>query len=357
MTSCIFTERPPLALDDRASTAYLHALIEHNPIAIIVLDSRHKFQLCNPAFEALFQFNASELSAWGIDSLISGPDLMQEATQLTRRVLNGEQVHTLTRRRRKDGLIVDVDLHGVPLMVDGQVAGVFGLYQDVTERMKLNEAMEQMTTRLNTIREEERRRFARDLHDSLSQELTLLNWNLRKLAQLAPHDSPMQALLNETREIADVCVGQIRTASFLMHPPQLGEADLQSAILWLAEGFGQRSGMRIHLNIQPFPYRLPIEVESALYRMVQEGLANILRHARDSSVTLSLRLEGHALKLTLTNHGTGSEIPTLLSNGVGLSSMRERLEEFGGTLLVTPLHAGVQLSASIPFHQAERCAS
>jgi PAS domain S-box-containing protein len=348
-----------LPLDDHASTTYLHALIEHNPIAVIVLDSRHKVQLCNPAFVKLFRYEVSEIETWGIDAMIAGPDFMQEAVRLTQLVMSGERVHTVTKRRRKDGLIIDVDLHGVPLIVNGRVAGVYGLYQDVTERLEITAAMEQMTTQLNTIRDEERRRFARDLHDSLSQDLTLLSWNLRKLSQIMPPESTMQSLLGETSELADVCISQIRSASFLMHPPQLGEADLHTAILWLMEGFERRSGIEITLRMEPLPNRLSLDLEVALYRLVQEGLANVLRHARDSSVALTLSVEDDVLKLTLANYvkvlqPVGAISPPL--KGVGLSSMHERLQEFGGTLRVTSTSTGMQLSAYVPLTRELVCA-
>ena len=348
-----------LHLDNQASTTYLHALIEHNPIAIIVLDSRHKFQMCNPAFEKLFRFEAADLEAWGLDSMIAGPDFMGEAAELTQRVLAGERVHTVTKRRRKDGLIIDVELHGVPLVIDGRVAGVYGLYQDVTERMEVSAAMKQMATQLNTIRDEERRRFARDLHDSLSQDLTLLTWNLRRLSQTLPGESTVQVLLGQTRELADFCISQIRSASFLMHPPQLGEADLPTAILWLAEGFQRRSGIEITLQLAPLHERLPIELEVALYRLIQEGLANVLRHARDSSVALTLCVREHTLELTLANQVAGLQpagTDVLLLNGVGLSSMHERLQEFGGKLRVTSTSTGVQLSACVPLQREPSCA-
>ncbi|SEB42925.1 PAS domain-containing sensor histidine kinase [Terriglobus roseus] len=349
-----------LQLDDHASTAYLHALIQYNPIAIIVLDSQHKFQLCNPAFLDLFKFEAAELETWALDSMIAGPDFLLEATELTHRVLSGKRVHTVTKRRRKDGLIIDVELHGVPLIVDGVVLGVYGLYQDVTERMDVTAVLEQMTTRLDVVREEERRRFARDLHDSLSQDLALLTWNLRRISKLVAGDARMESLLAQTSELADVCVGQIRTSSFLMHPPQLGEADLHTAILWLTEGFERRSGIEIELHLEPMQERLPLALETALYRFIQEGLANVLRHARESSISLTLSFERDLLQLTLANYVASMPAPVSglsLLHGVGLSSMRERLLEFGGTLRVTSTGRGVELCAQVPLGERILCVS
>lgn len=349
-----------LPLDDHASTTYLHALIEHSPIAIVVLDSCHRFKMCNPAFEKLFQFEASDLATWGIDTMIAGPDFIQEASRLTHRVLSAERVHTLTKRRRKDGLIIDVELHGVPLVIDGRVQGIYGLYQDVTERSELNAAMEQMTTRLNEVRDEERRRFARDLHDSLSQDLTLLTWNLRKLSRGVADNPALQTLVTETSELADLCVNQIRSASFLMHPPQLGEANLQTAILWLAEGFERRSGIAITLEIEPLPARLLPDLELAIYRIVQEGFANVLRHARESSILLSLTHQHGTLTLTMANYvqeQQGEQLVRSSLTGVGLRSMSERLEPFGGILDICSSHVGTQLTASIPLSEDLLCAS
>jgi PAS domain S-box-containing protein len=358
-SSAQFVERLRLRIDSRTSYAYLHALIEYNPIAVIVLDSKHKFQMCNPAFERLFQFDSAELETWGIDGLIAGPDFIHEAGQMTRRVLSGERVHILTKRRRKDGLLIDVEMYGVPLLLDGRVAGVYGLYQDVTERMQLAAAAQQMTARLNTAREEERRRFARDLHDSLSQELALLNWNLRRLEQSLPvKDTATAEVLNQTRELADLCINQIRSASFLLHPPQLGEAELNTAIAWLAEGFQKRSGIAVEVILDEPKEQLPMPMQSALYRVVQEALANVLRHARDSSIEVRLIQNADWLELSVTNHrATAAPVSTFTTvQGVGLAGMHERLKELSGTLQVHSSVWGLRIVASVPLCEGVACA-
>jgi PAS domain S-box-containing protein len=351
--------KPRLSLDHRASHAYLHSLLEHNPIAVLVLDRAHRFQWCNPAFRQLFQYDPVELETWGIDSMISGPDFLQEATQITRRVLAGERVHILSKRRRKDGLMVDVEIHGVPLILDEEVVGVYGLYQDVTERMALSEAMQEMVTRLHSVREEERRRFARDLHDSLSQELALLNWNLNRLETLLLPQSDMALeLLRETRELAELCGGHIRSASFLLHPPQLGEVDLTTAIGWLVEGFQKRSGIAVTVQLQSQKISVPMPLQAALYRVVQEGLANVLRHARDSSVQVKLFRKNTWLVVSVTNERIQpGHVTDVSSRGVGLDGMRERLEECGGYLQVDALPAGVHIVASVPIRGHVACAS
>ncbi|MFQ5926573.1 MAG: PAS domain S-box protein [Terriglobia bacterium] len=122
-------------------TTYLNALIENSPLAIVVLDSQHRVQMCNPAFERLFRYHQSEIVGSKLDEFIATPKLMGEAVGFTRQVLAGEFVHATTRRRRKDGTLIDVELHGVPLLVHGELLGVFALYQDITERKRGEEAL------------------------------------------------------------------------------------------------------------------------------------------------------------------------------------------------------------------------
>jgi PAS domain S-box-containing protein len=118
----------------RQRTAYLDLLIEKSPLAIVVLDGRHLCEHCNPAFEKLFGYAEAEIRGRNVDEMIVGPDVQGEATGYTQRVLAGETVHFFGRRRRKDGKLVDVECHGVPLVVDGKLTAVYGLYQDITGR-------------------------------------------------------------------------------------------------------------------------------------------------------------------------------------------------------------------------------
>jgi PAS domain S-box-containing protein len=115
-------------------SAYLDSLIQKSPLAIVVLDPQHRVQMCNPAFERLFGYSLGEARGHNVDELIVSAETQREATGYTGRVLGGESVHFFGRRRRKDGKLVDVECHGVPLMVDGQLTAVYGLYQDITGR-------------------------------------------------------------------------------------------------------------------------------------------------------------------------------------------------------------------------------
>jgi len=205
-----------------------------------------------PAFERLFQYAPKELSSSDLDDLVAGPEMADEAACLSGRVMRRNKVHTVTQRRRRDGMMVDVEIYGIPLMVDDKLAGVYALYQDVTERNKAQMAFREISGQLENLQQEERRRLARDLHGSTSQELAVLNWNLTRLMNLVgDRDEALKTLVQQTKEIAYECSARIRSVAYLLHPSLLGEAGLAQAIPWLADGFEQRSGVRVTLDMSP----------------------------------------------------------------------------------------------------------
>ena len=335
------------------SETYLQALIENSPIAIVILDSNHCYKMCNPAFEQLFQFSHKELLASDLDSLIAHPELVSEATRLSRAVLHGSKVHLVTQRRRKDGRTVDVELHGVPLIVEGRLTGIYGLYQDVTERNRARLALTQMSGRLVSLQQEERSRIARDLHDATSQELAVLNWNLSRLRSLVQvENSELRELVEQTKELAWQCSSRIRSATYLLHPPQLEEAGLSSAVAGLAEDFQQRSGILVVVETSAELGRFSEETEIAVFRMVQESLANVLRHSGSSIVRISLQKSSQWLKLAVADEGrSNKKIVTTAKfeeRGLGIRGMRERLEQLGGSLTITCSMRGTTLLAAVP---------
>ncbi len=135
------TDRTRAEKDLEERTAYLNALVENSPVAIVVTGSENRVQLCNPAFEQLFQVRREEIVGSEIDNLIAPSPFAQEANEFSRRTAAGEVLHGTGRRRRKDGTLVDVELYGVPLKVDGRVVGTYGLYQDITLRNKVEQQL------------------------------------------------------------------------------------------------------------------------------------------------------------------------------------------------------------------------
>src|SRR3981189_2538426 len=337
------------------SAAYLRALIENSPIAIVVLDGQYRYTMCNPAFERLFQYTPMDLSSADLDDLIAGPEMADEAGCLSGRVMRGNKVHTVTQRRRRDGMMVDVEVYGIPLMVDEKLAGGYALYQDVTERNKAQTALREISGQLENLQQEERRRLARDLHDSTSQELAVLNWNLTRLMNLVGNrDEALKTLVQQTKEIAYECSARIRSVAYLLHPPLLGEAGLTQAVPWLAEGFEQRSGIRVTLDMSPDLGRCRDEVEITVFRIVQEGLANVLRHSGSPMAKISLHRKGGWLGLAGSERGKGYAREALIQardrkSGIGISGMRERVEQLGGCFQVDCNEQGTAVKATIPM--------
>lgn len=352
---------PSTRTDAGTSATYLRALIENSPIAIVVLDGNYRYTMCNPAFQKLFKFTPKELSSADLDDLIAGPEQAEEAACLSGRVMRGHKVHTVTQRRRRDGMMVDVEIYGIPLMVDNKLAGVYALYQDVTERNKAQIAFREISGKLETLQQEERRRLARDLHDSTSQELAVLNWNLTRLMNLVgDQDEDLKKLVQQTKEIAHECSARIRSVAYLLHPPLLGEAGLKQAVPWLAQGFEQRSGIRVTLEMSPRLGRFRDEVEITIFRIVQEGLANVLRHSGSPTAKISLQHKSGWLELAVSDQGANPARDAMIQardkrHGVGISGMRERVEQLGGYFQIDCEESGTTLKATIPmevnFHE------
>ncbi len=336
--------------DAETYSTYLDALIENSPIAIIVLDAHHRFEMCNPAFEGLFQYGRDSLTATNVDELISVPGHASDATKITNRVLQGHKVHAITRRRRRDGGMIEVELYGVPLMVNGTIRGVYGLYQNITERSRAESAVRQLSSRLMHLQDEERRRIARDLHDTTSQELAVLNMKLHRLeGMLGEDDMRLKPLISETLQLANECSQKIRTASYLLHPPLLQEAGLRPAILWLISGFVDRSGIQVKVNIAPELGRVCRKIELALFRVLQESLANVLRHSGSPSVDVEITSTFETVKVVTADQGHGilvdPEKKSRKISGIGIAGMRERVEQLGGSLYVTSSVRGTTVTA------------
>jgi signal transduction histidine kinase len=218
-----------------------------------------------------------------------------------------------------------------------------------------------LSARILDLQDAERRRIARELHDSVGQYLVGLKINLEQLLGIRANlSSAHENLLAETIELAERSMLEVRTISHLLHPPLLDEVGLESAIRWYADGFAQRSALKVGLHLDPITNRLPKEVELALFRVLQEALTNVHRHAGAKSIEVVLTCSTGHIVLSVIDDGIGisPEVLTRFSagraSGVGLAGMRERLAELDGTLEVKRVTRGTALRATIPV---EQCAS
>ena len=221
-------------------------------------------------------------------------------------------------------------------------------------------ALRRLSVKLLRVQDDERRRIARELHDSLGQDLTAAKICIDLLAQENEAVSPH---LNDARHLVDRCIADTRTLSHLLHPPLLDEAGLASAAKWYVEGFGQRSGILTQLELPEYIHRLPIRMETALFRILQEALTNVHRHSGSRAVQVRITIDNDRVILTVRDFGTG--VPREILErfwktgnvGVGLAGIRERLKELGGILEIESNLDGTLLKATIPLSRADEAGS
>lgn len=241
----------------------------------------------------------------------------------------------------------------------GEVKQIGIIVVEVTEQRRLEQSLHQLTGKLLHARDEEQRRIARDLHDSINQYHTALKMNLAKLHRQR-QESPHQAvLLEQSLELIESCINETRTLSYLLHPPMLDEMGFFAAVSWYVKGFGQRSGIEVNITLPPDMGRLPRLVEVALFRVVQEALTNIHRHAKTPSVDINVARRNGSVFLEVRDHGRGI-LPEKLrelreaasSAGLGIASMQERIRQLGGELDIRSDRKGTLISASVPIRGA-----
>jgi signal transduction histidine kinase len=216
------------------------------------------------------------------------------------------------------------------------------------------ESLRRLTVRLLRLQDEERRKFSRELHDSLGQYLVGVKMNLDMLASTRPTDE----LLTGAIHLLNQSIAETRTISHLLHPPLLDEAGFASAAQWYVQGFGQRSGVDVRLEIPDDMGRLPKPIELGLFRVLQESLTNIHRHSKSPEAEIEVKIFPGRVVLNVRDYGKG--IPDELlegfrtkgtKSGVGLAGMQERIRDIGGRLDIESSEAGTLITAVMPLSE------
>jgi len=229
------------------------------------------------------------------------------------------------------------------------------LENELIERDRMDASARRLSGRILQLQDEERRKFSRELHDSLGQLLAMANIHVAELHRKNPQDDR----LAQISKLLDQSITETRTISHLLHPPLLDEVGLMSALRWYVEGFAQRSGIQVSIEIAEDVGRLPRPLELALFRVLQESLTNIHRHSKSARAEVSLRHESTGAVLRIRDFGKGMNRETLnsLSNGgpvgVGLAGMRERIREQRGKLEVQSDRTGTTITVTMPPATAE----
>jgi signal transduction histidine kinase len=227
------------------------------------------------------------------------------------------------------------------------------LEQRNTQALLQSEQLRELSNRLLQTQDEERRRIARDLHDSAGQILTALSMNLASVTQLSGRNSKIGKALQESHELVRQLSNEIRTLSYLLHPPLLDENGLPGAIQWYIQGLAGRSNLKIALSIPQDFGRLSDDMEVAIFRIVQECLTNIHRHSESKTATIRLLRERQSVSLEIHDQGKGIPAERLAeiqshSTGVGIAGIRERVRHLEGTMDIQSDANGTQISVTLP---------
>jgi PAS domain S-box-containing protein len=224
------------------------------------------------------------------------------------------------------------------------------------------EQVRMLTARLLQLQDDERRRIARELHDSSGQILTAIGLDLANLAEQVQDEKIRQAVphtlerVEETQKLVQMLHKELRTTSYLLHPPLLDEAGLSSAISWYVQGLAERSGMEIKFDLSENFGRLARELELVVFRVVQESLTNILRHSGSERAFIRITRDGDAVRMLIEDYGKGISAEKLAAvqsgeSGFGIRAMRERLRPFAGELQITSNGSGTKVLVTIPQSQ------
>ena len=207
-----------------------------------------------------------------------------------------------------------------------------------------------LTAGLIKIQDQERRRIARELHDSVGQMLALLRMNQDRLAKLANLKPDAAEVLSENMALVETISAEIRTISYLLHPPLLDELGLVTALRALVDGFSHRSGIETILHIDNNLARLPCEMETSVYRIIQECLSNVHRHSGSTTATIRVERQSTEIRVEIQDHGKGiSAEKTGADSGVGLTGMRERAAQLGGALQIESGKTGTTVIVQLPL--------
>ena len=328
----------------------IRAVLAKHEDALVSSDLGGHVTFWNQAAERMFGYSAAEMS--GSSSLVlTPPECIQQALEWKQRVRAGEPLHGMEAVRvRKDGVRLEVCLTAFPLRDSSQeIVGSWVLLRPQSSRRAGEELVEKLASRLASLQEDERRRFGRELHDSTGQLLTTLTLTLQAMttswADLMPEER--DALLADSLALAEEAAQELRTQSFLLHPPQLAEQGLGETVRQFVQSFGDRSGMEAGLDIDADLGEISPQIAFIIYRVLQESLSNVHRHSKSSSVYVSLRRKDEALELLVKDYGVGFD-PKSICHGLGLVNIKERICQLGGAFSIEPTPKGTTVFAALP---------
>lgn len=362
----------------------MEAIVKSSDDAIVSKNAAGIITSWNKGAERVFGYTAEEAIGQHITLIVPNDRWNEEAENLER-LRRGERISNLrTVRRKKDGSSIHVSLTISPIIdANGRIVGASKIARDITEAIrgerelkddqerlrKLSEGLEHVvrartrelqliSSRLLKAEDDERRRLARELHDNAGQTLAVLALKISQLTESVREKSPQVAAgLQEIHETVQHLDQQIRTTSYLLHPPLLDESGLYSALKWYVAGLSQRSGLAVQLEMREDFGRVAHEIELLVFRIVQECLTNVLRHsgAKTASIRVARDPEG-SVDIEIKDEGKGMSAEKLSKlhsgvSGVGVRGMRDRVRQLNGSMKIESNSSGTRVAVHLPHRK------
>jgi PAS domain S-box-containing protein len=320
-------------------------LVQRMQQGAAILDAFGNIIYCNSSLEELLGAPQGSLIAVPLHRFLNGNDRPLLDTFMRETLAGPKEVEISVRR--VDGVEVPANLSFRLLTQDKSSIGI--LFTDLTSQKQQAE----LTVRIQQTQDEERRRIARDLHDSVGQLLAALSMNIARVTDESHKLSPDVAnLVTENASLVNQITNEIRTISHLLHPPLLDEVGLPSALRWYTDGFAQRSKIQTTLDIPEEFDRLSPETEIAVFRAVQECLTNIHRHSGSPSCSIRIVQDADQLRIEVKDSGRGipeaKQSALASSGGVGLRGMRERIRQLEGIFEIESSPKGTVVAVTLP---------
>jgi PAS domain S-box-containing protein len=387
VSQSLLDELPALRLKADKAIGLLAAIVDSSDDAIVSKTLEGIITSWNASAERLFGYTASEAVGQHI-SLIIPFDRRDEETVIIERIRKGVRIeHFDTIRIHKDKTPLDISLTISPVRdATGKIIGASKIARDITHRKRIERELRESEERYRALadaldtqvqfrtqelekrnwelrelsglllesQDAERRHIARELHDSAGQTLTALGLQLARIGDEAKKDFALTKEVQNAEELVQHLARELRTTSYLLHPPLLDETGISSALSWFVQGLAERSGLEIDLQVPANFGRLPSEMEVVIFRLVQECLTNIHRHSGSKVALIRVEREENAIRVQVEDQGMGMSPERLAAiqsqgTGVGIRGMRERVRHLRGDLVIESNGSGTKVYATLPL--------
>jgi PAS domain S-box-containing protein len=354
------TERKRMEEALRRANFTLQSIFDAAPVAVLSLDLAGRVTHWSRGAERLFGWTAAE-ALGRVCPTVPEDGLADFHQMIARVVAHGPETGLVRCRRKKHGELIHASLCPAPLRdARGEVVGVMVTLEDVTGRVRAEQALEEhrqalqrLAHQLIEVQETERRRLARELHDQIGQSLALLQVRLHGIRRPAG-PAAVESVVQDSLTLLEALHGQVRELSLELRPSVLDELGLAPALRWHLDRVGQASGLRTRLVAASGLRRSSGDRETVCFRIAQEALANVVRHARAGSVTITLAERGPRLLMEIADDGTGFDLPRARQAArrgasLGLLNMEERVQAVAGKLEITTSPRGTTVRVTLPW--------